>query len=247
MFDYDDDFQPKAKSTTSKPATINAMSSEQNQPSHQPTKPTFQNQQNQQSTSFMQTPNPAYTAAFSTPQQQYNNTFKPTQPTPFKPTSNQNNIAQRLTALSTNDYSQMVRQPPPNYHIPATTTTPNPQPMANVKPGLTTDQNGKLIPFCGYCKQGHWIDACPQFSNLSKNEKKTFLDRTKRCTKCGRKHTAEACTFKYNSRKCGNNHVSALHDINEQDLLTGPNIIIPNIPPAIPPATPSTSKQTEQA
>ena len=246
MFDYDDDFQPKAKSATSKPATINAMSSEQNQPSHQPTKPTFQNQQNQQSTSFIQTPNPAYTAAFSTPQQQYNHTFKPTQPTPFRPTSNQNNIAQRLTALSTHDYSQMARQPPPNYHIPTTTTTPNPLPTTNVKPGLTTDQNGKPIPFCGYCKEGHWIDACPQFSNLSKNEKKTFLDRTKRCTKCGRKHTAEVCTFKYNCRKCGNNHVSALHDINEQDLLTGPNIT-PNITPAIPPATPSTSKQTEQA
>ena len=190
---------------------------------------------------FMQTSNPTFTSPFSNQQIQ--------QPTPNQQqsynwsTPAQSSIGQRLTALSNNDFKVMQNVPPPNFTLPATGLSTKPPQASEAKPGVTMGDDGRPKPFCGFCREGHWLDACPQFSNLSKEEKKAFLIRTKRCTKCGRKHTENECTFKYKCRKCDNNHVSALHDINEQDLLTGSNILIPSIPPAIP----NTSTNTDQA
>lgn len=244
--------RPRQQQSTPQAANKDKPAGRHTDQTDRPTKTSHNNPLNRKpsSTAHIQTPNPAFTSAFSNSQSQqssYGPTVSNQQRSYNWLTPAQSNIGQRLTALSNSEFRAIQNNPPPSFPLPATSATPKPPHTADAKPGVTMGEDGRPKPFCGFCRENHWLDACPQFSNLNKNEKKAFLTKTKRCTKCGRKHATDQCTFKYKCRKCDNNHVSALHDINEQDLLTGPNEIIPNMPPAIPPAVPSTSKNTDQA
>ena len=66
---------------------------------------------------------------------------------------------------------------------------------------------------CTYCHQGHHINDCPEFANLSREECLKFLQEKGFCFGCGSssEHVSKNCSNRVKCKTCGKFHLSALH------------------------------------
>ena len=74
-------------------------------------------------------------------------------------------------------------------------------------------QSSQLSATCIYCSEGHLLDSCPRFCQLSLIEKKDFVFKQRLCFKCfGRGHRIGQCPEQVKCLICSHSgHYTLLH------------------------------------
>ncbi|XP_062373449.1 uncharacterized protein LOC134061706 [Sardina pilchardus] len=81
----------------------------------------------------------------------------------------------------------------------------------------STWQKGKSQSYCPYCDNGkHFLNGCPNFKELTKDQKESWIKQNNRCWRCGRNHHASKCTLKALCKTCNRKHLLILHEVNDR-------------------------------
>ncbi len=79
----------------------------------------------------------------------------------------------------------------------------------------------KSRAYCPYCDNAsHFLNGCPNFKELTKEQKEAWIRKNNRCWRCGRNHHASRCTLKALCKTCNRKHLLILHDLNERAVNT---------------------------
>jgi len=92
----------------------------------------------------------------------------------------------------------------------------NEKPSASSTSSLQTKvkKRESFKPYCPFCKcQQHYLNSCPEFDKLSVAQITTWIKDSNKCWRCGRGHEPSQCTLKKPCSKCGEQHLSVLHDV----------------------------------
>ncbi|XP_048865547.1 uncharacterized protein LOC125739453 isoform X1 [Brienomyrus brachyistius] len=79
----------------------------------------------------------------------------------------------------------------------------------------SSKQQDKSTAYCPYCVNSlHYLNQCGNFSQLTVDQKTTWVKSNRRCWRCGRSHQAAQCRLKMTCKKCNGKHLDALHELN---------------------------------
>ncbi len=79
----------------------------------------------------------------------------------------------------------------------------------------------KSRAYCPYCDNAsHFLNGCPNFKDLTKEQKEAWIRKNNRCWQCDRNNHASRCTLKALCKTCNRKHLLILHNLNERAVNT---------------------------
>lgn len=83
------------------------------------------------------------------------------------------------------------------------------------KPSALSSKQDERKAYCSYCTNDqHYLNQCVNFSQLTTEQKSSWIKTNRKCWRCGRAHQAPQCRLKTTCKKCKGRHLEVLHDVN---------------------------------